>query len=224
MKINAIITGSTGMVGKGVLLECLDNPEIISVLLINRSKSDIHHPKISEIILLDFKEIQSIEAKLIGYNACFHCMGISSTFLSNDIYKYITYDLTVLLANTLVKLNQDMTFCYVSGQGTSSLENSKMNWANIKGKTENYLLALPFRNKFMFRPGIIEPLQSVKSKTKLYTFFIVLMKPFFGLFHKFFPDYVTTTEKVGRSMINSVLFGFEKTHLETRDINKLANE
>lgn len=224
MKIKAIITGTTGMVGKGVLLECLDSPEVESVLILNRSPLGMKHPKLKEIIPENFYKLATIENELKGYNACFFCLGISSAAVSAEEYHKITYDLTLHMANTLVKLNPDMCFNYVSGTGTSAKENSRMRWANVKGKTENDILKLPFKKAYMFRPGFIQPLRGIKSRTKLYKIMYVIFTPILPLFKLLFPNQITTTTKVGKAMINSVTKGYSSIYLENRDINKLAGE
>lgn len=223
MKIRAIITGSTGMVGKGVLLECLDHPDVESVLVINRNPLGMDHPKLKELIPVDFYDLSGYKEVLKGYNACFFCLGISSANVSAREYKRITYDLTLHLAGILSELNPGMCFNYVSGTGTSSTENSRMKWANVKGKTENDLLALPFRDSYMFRPGFIQPLRGIRSRTTLYRIMYIIFTPLYPLMKRLFPSFVTNTARVGKAMINSVLFGYEKKHLENRDINILAN-
>ena len=157
MKINAIITGTTGMVGEGVLYECLLHPDVESVLVINRTPCGIKHEKLKEIIHKNFLDLSSIEDQLKEYNACYFCAGISSMGKSEEQYKRITYDLTLNFANTLLRSNPDMTFCYVSGVGTDSTEKGRSMWARVKGKTENDLMKLQFKAAYMFRPGYIQP-------------------------------------------------------------------
>ena len=217
--MKVIITGSTGMVGKGVLLECLAAEEVTEVLLLNRSPIDIGHPKMKEILLRDFFDLSEIEDQMTGYDACFFCLGISSTGMKEEQYSKITYDLTLNFAQTLIKKNSDMTFIYVSGQGTSTEMNSKMMWANVKGKTENELLSLGFKNAYMFRPGLILPLKGIRSKS-WYQIFYDLMKPLYPLFMK--SKNITDTERLGKAMINITLKGSDKQHLEPVDINQLA--
>jgi uncharacterized protein YbjT (DUF2867 family) len=222
MNLKVVITGATGMVGKGVLLECLDSREVDSVLLINRRSIDMNHPKLEEIVHNDFYDLSSIENQLIGYDACFFCLGVSAYRMSEEDYSKITYDLTLHFANTLLKLNPEMTFCYVSGQGTDSTEKSRMMWANVKGKTENALLALPFKKAYMFRPGFIQPMRGIKSSTKMYNTMYAIVKPFTPVLKSLFPKSITNTDKVGKAMINCVKIGYNKTHLENKDINQLA--
>ena len=222
MNLKVVITGATGMVGKGVLLECLENQDINSVLLINRRSIEMQHDKLKEIIHSDFYDLSSIEEQLKGYDACFFCLGISAYRMSEEDYTKITYDLTLHFANTLLKLNPEMTFCYVSGQGTDGAEKSRMMWANVKGKTENAILALPFMKAFMFRPGFIQPMRGIKSSTKMYNTMYSIIKPLMPLLKFLFPKSITNTDRVGKAMINSVTKGYPKTHLDNHDINQLS--
>jgi len=222
MKIKAIITGATGMVGEGVLHECLMNPEVESVLAINRKPCGVRHSKLKEIILKDFADLSSIEDQLSGYNACYFCAGVSSVGKKEEEYKRITYDLTINLANTLVKINgehsRNIVFTYVSGVGTDSTEKGKIMWARIKGKTENDLLKLPFRDAYMFRPGYIQPVKGLKNTYKIYK----VLAPFYPLFRVMFPKYVVSLEEIGKAMINVALKGYEKKLLECNDIKNAA--
>ena len=220
-KVTAIITGSSGMVGRGVLLECLDRTEVGEVLVVNRSQTDVRHPKLKELLIDDFFNLADIEQDLGGYNACFFCLGTSAAGKSADTYYHITHDLTLNFAYILLKRNSDLTFCYVSGTGTDSQEKSRMMWARVKGKTENSLLSLPFRNAFMFRPGYIQPLRGIKSKTPAYQMIYTLFKPIYPLL-KHFSKYFTDTTSLGKAMINVVINGYEKKHLENTDINILS--
>ncbi len=218
MKLRVIITGTTGMVGKGVLLECLDHPDVAEVLIINRSTAGFNHPKLKEILHSDFYDLSPIEDELKGYNACFFCLGVSAAGMSEEKYTDVTYNLTKHFAETVI--NPEMTFIYVSGAGTDSTEKGSMMWARVKGRTENMLLDMPFKQAFMFRPGIILPMRGVKSKTALYNAAYIILRPFFPLIKKL-PS-ATDTIKVGKAMINVALHGSDKTHLENKDINKLA--
>lgn len=220
MKIKAIITGSTGMVGEGVLHECLQHPDIESVLVINRKPCGVKHKKIKEIIYKDFFDLTIIENQLAGYNACYFCAGVSSVGKKEEEYKRLTYDLTLNFANTLLKLNPDMTFCYVSGVGTDSTEKGKSMWARVKGKTENDLLKLSFKAAYMFRPGYIQPTKGLKNAYKAYKIFT----PFYTVWRTLFPKYVTTLKEIGLAMINVTLYGPDKKILECRDIVKLSNK
>ena len=214
MKIKTIITGVTGMVGEGVLHECLLHPDVESVLVINRKPCGVKHEKLKEIIHKDFLDLSSIEDQLGGHNACYFCAGVSSVGKKEDEYKRITYDLTLNLANKLVKLNPDMTFCYISGVGTDSTEKGRSMWARIKGKTENDLLKLPFKDAYMFRPGYIQPTKGLKNAYKAYKIFT----PFYPLIKLLFSKYATTLKEIGLAMISVTLYGSEKKVLECKDI------
>lgn len=218
MGLKVIITGTTGMVGKGVLLECLEHPAVSEVLIINRSSIGMQHPKLKELIHKDFYNLQPVREQLQGYDACFFCLGVSSVGMSEEAYAKPTYDLTLHFAETVI--NDDMTFIYVSGSGTDSTEKGSIMWARVKGKTENALLKMPFKAAYMFRPGVILPVKGVKSKTPLYNFFYVIMRPIFPLMSKM--NSVTDSAKVGQAMINVALHGSDKVHLENKDINELA--
>ena len=220
MKLNVIITGSTGMVGKGVLLECIDSPDVESILVINRSPVDVVHPKVKEIIHKDFFDWSGIRDQLSGYNTSFFCMGVSSAGMKEADYRRMTYDLTLGFAKVVLFLNPTMTFCYVSGAGTDSSEKGRMMWARVKGKTENDLLSLGFKAAYMFRPGYIHPMRGIKSKTRLYNTFYTFLKPLYGLLKRM-PKYVTNNVTIGKAMIAVGLKGYSKGILESIDINKI---
>jgi hypothetical protein len=219
MKI--ILFGATGMVGQGVLRECLLDPEVESVLAIGRGAIPQQHEKLHEIVLKDITDVTSVEDKLSGYDACFFCLGVSAAGMSEDDYRRVTYELTLSVAAALVKLNPAMTFIYVSGAGTDSTEHGRMMWARIKGQTENALLAMPFKAAYMFRPGYIQPLHGVRTKTKWYGTAYAIMAPLYPLLKRLFPGYVTTTEQLGRAMISVAKTGASKRVLETNDINAI---
>ena len=218
MKIKTIITGSTGMVGEGVLYQCLKHPNVESVLVINRNPCGVKHDKLKEIIHKDFFDLSQIESQLSGYNACFFCAGVSSIGKKEEEYKRITYDLTMNFAKTLLKLNPEMVFTYISGVGTDSTEKGKSMWARVKGKTENDLLKLPFKAAYMFRPGYIHPTKGLKNTYKIYK----VLAPFYPIWKILFPKYIVTLEEIGKAMINVVLKGSEKKILECVDIRKIA--
>ncbi len=220
MTIKAIITGSTGMVGEGVLHECLNHSEVEKVLVINRRPCQVQHPKLTEIIHGDFSDFSKIEGELAGYNAAFLNMGVSSIGLSEEKYHYLTYELTMALARPLARLNPDMTVCYVSGSGTDSSEKGRIMWARVKGKTENHLMELPFRQTFMFRPAFMMPTEGLKHAYKAYKY----LSPLFPAFKYIFPKYVSTLSEVGIAMINSVNKGYHKKVLEVLDIIELARQ
>jgi uncharacterized protein YbjT (DUF2867 family) len=217
--MKVLLLGATGMVGQGVLRECLLVDSVQSVLSVGRSVTGQQHQKLSELKHDDFMNLIKIEDSLSGYDACFFCLGVSSVGMSEERYRKITYDITLSVAHTLAKLNPAMTFVYVSGTGTDSTENGRVMWARVKGKTENDLLKLPFKAAYMFRPGVILPLHGVKSKTKLYQFFYNLLRPMYPILKK--NKTVTTTEQVGRAMINVAKSGYQKSFLENSDINSL---
>jgi uncharacterized protein YbjT (DUF2867 family) len=219
MYMKVLLFGATGMVGQGVLRECLLDENVQTVLAVGRSVTGQHHQKLRELKHDDFMNIGKKADAFSGYDACFFCLGVSSVGMSEDEYRKITYDLTLSVAQTLAKLNPSMTFVYVTGTGTDSSEKGRSMWARIKGKTENDLLKLPFKAAYMFRPGVILPLHGVKSKTKLYQFFYNLMGPLYPLLKKF--NSVTTTEQVGRAMIKVAQTGYYKVHLENSDINSI---
>lgn len=222
--ISVIITGSTGMVGKGVLLECLDSPLISRVLVINRHPLGINHPKLREIIHGNIYDLSSIEKELQGYDACFFCLGVSSFRMNEQDYSRVTYDLTLHVANTLIRLNPDIVFCFVSGHGTDSTEKGRVMWAGVKGKTENALLAMPFRRAYMFRPAYIHPMRGIKSRTPLYNFFIVFFKPLYPVLKLLFPRMVTTSEAIGKAMIAVATKDVAERILDPPAINRLATE
>lgn len=220
--MKVIITGSTGMVGKGVLLECLDSSKISKVLVVNRNSLDIQHPKLKEILLKDFNQVASIAHYLKGYDACFYCMGISVVGMNEKKYSDIIFNITKAFADVLITQNPKMVFNYVSGTGTDSTEKGNTMWARIKGKTENYILNLGFKDAYAFRPGAIIPERGIKSRTGWYNTIYVLMRPFFGWMKK--SKNITTTTKIGLAMINSVSYPQLLKHLENKDINTLAGK
>jgi uncharacterized protein YbjT (DUF2867 family) len=221
-KMNVVLFGATGMVGQGVLRECLLDPQVQSVLSVGRTATGQHHPKLREIIRGSLADLVSIEDQLRGYDACFFCLGISSAGMSEDDYRRVTYDLTIAVGQTLVRLNPGITFIYVSGAGTDSSEHGRSMWARVKGRTENALLRMPFKAAYMFRPGVIRPLHGIRSKTRSYRLLYIVLAPFVILVSAIAPNSITTTEKMGRAMIHAAQKGASKALLGTRDINALA--
>lgn len=217
--MNVVLFGATGMVGQGVLRECLLDPGVKSVLSIVRSATGRQHEKFREVVHGDFLDFSSIEKELAGFDACFFCLGVSSAGMDEERYHRVTYDITIAAASVLARLNPGMTFVYVSGMGTDSSEGGRIMWARIKGKTENALLRLPFKASYMFRPAGIVPLHGIRSKTRLYRVLYTLMGPLLPLLHTLLPKYVTTTEQVGRAMIKVAREGAPKRVLENSDIN-----
>jgi len=220
MKINAIITGTTGMVGEGVLMECLLHPDVEKVLVINRKPCGVIHPKLTEILHPDFLDLSPVADRLVGYNACFFCLGVSSVGMKEEVYYSATYTLTMHMAGILSEQNPEMTFCYISGAGTDSTEKGRLNWARVKGKTENDLMKLPFKSVFAFRPGFMLAAKGAKNVPGYYSAFRFLYSPLRALF----PSFVSTLKEVGIAMINSVIYGYEKSVLEVIDIVALSKK
>ncbi len=218
MKIKVIVTGATGMVGEGVLHECLRHDDVEEVLVINRKPCGVSHHKLKEIIHPDFFNFSAIEKQLTGYNACFFCLGVSSVGMKEPEYKKLTYDLTMHVAETLSRKNNDMTFCYVSGASTDSTEKGRIMWAKVKGKTENDLMKLSFKKVYNFRPGIIEPTKGLKNTLSFYKYAGWLI-PVVRLFMP-----VVTLKQIGLAMMNAVSKGYEKQILEVKDIMELSKE
>ena len=217
-----IITGASGMVGKGVLLECLDHEMIGEVLVIVRNSLGIKHSKLKELVHGDFADFSGVQDQLSGYDGCFFCLGISAAGLNEDAYRKITYDYTMALAKELFQLNPKMTFNYISGVGTDSTEKGRIMWARVKGKTENDLLNMGFEKAYMFRPGVIIPLKGIKSRTKsyqfLYDYFMWLVK----IIKFISPNSVVSTTQIGQAMVNSMVKGYDKKVLAPKDIIKCS--
>jgi hypothetical protein len=219
IKIKAIVTGVTGMVGDGVLHECLLHPQVEAVLVINRKPCGISHPKLKEIIHQDFFNFSTIENQLSGYNACFFCLGVSSVGMKKEEYYKLTYTLTMHTAKTLSTLNPDMTFCYVSGAGTDSTEKGNSHWARVKGKTENDIFGL-FKNAYAFRPGFIRPTEGLKRAHAFYKY----INWMFPIMVKFFPNTANTLREIGLAMIEVAKVGYEKKIIDPNDIRALAKK
>ena len=211
------------MVGQGVLRECLLDPDVHQILSIVRTPSGQQHSKLRELVHTNFFDYSAIESQLTGFDACFFSLGVSSAGMDEAKYTHLTYDLTLAAANTLTRLNPQITFLYVSGAGTDSTERGRIMWARVKGKTENDLLKLPFHAAYMFRPGFIQPLHGIRSKTKLYQFFYTALNPILPLLKSAFPKYITTTEELGRAMLNVAKHGYPKPILEIADIVRAAS-
>jgi hypothetical protein len=219
MKIKAIITGASGMVGEGVLHECLLHYEVESVLVVGRRTCGISHPKLKELLIESFFDLSSIESQLAGYNACYFCLGVSSVGMKEEEYVNQTYSLTIHFAQTLAKANQEMIFCYISGAGTDSSQKGNMMWARVKGKTENDLMKLPFKKVYNFRPGMIQPTKGLKNTLSLYKYF-GWSAPIFRLFA---PNSICTLKQIGIAMIHVIINGYKKQILEVKDIKALAH-
>jgi len=218
-KIRALVTGATGMVGEGVMHECLQHPDVEAVLVINRKKSGVQHPKLKEIVHADFFDLTAIEHELAGYNACYFCLGVSSVGLKADVYYKLTYTLTMHVANTLSKLNPEMTFCYISGAGTDSNEKGK-GWAAVKGKTENDLMKLSFKQVFAFRPGFIKPIKGLSNTHNYYKYINWL----FPIGRALYPNGFCTLHELSQAMINITAHGYNKKVVEGKDIILLAKK
>ncbi len=220
--MKVVLFGASGMVGQGVLRECLLDSEVESVFAVVRNASLPQHDKLREIVHQDISDLAAIEDRLSDYDACFFCLGVSSVGMKEEEYRRLTYDLTLSVAKTLAKLNPMMTFIYVSGAGTDSTERGRSMWARVKGRTENALLQMPFKAVFLFRPAYIQPLHGIRTKTRWYGAAYAVIRPLYPLWKAVFPNYVTTTECVGRAMLNVTKRGFPKPVLESRDINGMC--
>ncbi|MEY9966127.1 uncharacterized protein YbjT (DUF2867 family) [Streptacidiphilus sp. MAP12-16] len=220
--MNVILFGATGMIGQGVLRECLRDDAVQRVLVVGRTTAGVEHPKLREIVHRDLADLTAIEGEFSGYDACFFCLGVSSAGMKEEAYRRVTYDLTLAAARPLAALNPELTFVYVSGQGTDSTEQGRIMWARVKGKTENDLLGLPF-DAYMFRPGWVQPMHGITSKTRLYRAMYAVTGPLFPLLRKLAPNQITTTEQLGRAMIAVAATGASSHILASREINALAS-
>ncbi|MGZ5279514.1 MAG: NAD(P)H-binding protein [Pseudobdellovibrionaceae bacterium] len=220
--MKVIIFGATGMVGRGVLRECLNDPTVESVLSVGRSSIKTQHRKLLEIVHKDMEYYTDIASGLTGYDACFFCLGTPSPGKTEEQYSKITYDITLAAATSIYRLNPKITFIYVSAAGADSTEKGRVMWARVRGKTENALFDLPFKAVYIFRPGIIQPLHGVRSKTKAYRRFYKITKPILPVVRWFFPNLVSTTEIIGQAMINVARYGAPHKILTNKDFEKLA--
>jgi uncharacterized protein YbjT (DUF2867 family) len=219
--MKVLLFGATGMVGQGVLLECLRDERVEQVLAVGRASVGRQHAKLREVVRPDLFDLSPVRDELAGYDACFFCLGVSSAGMKEADYRRITYDLTLAVARMLAETTPDMTFVYVSGQGTDSSEHGRLMWARVKGATENALRALPLRT-YLFRPGIIQPVLGVRSKTRLYAAIYRVVGPLFPLLRRMFPRAMTTTEVLGRAMIEIAAHGAPNQVMETPDINDIG--
>ncbi len=215
-----ILTGATGMVGEGVLHECLQHPDVVEILVINRKPCGVTHLKLKEIIHQDFFDLSPVEDQLKGYDACLFCLGVSSVRMKEHAYTKMTYTLTLHVAETLVRHNPGMTFCYISGAGTNNTEKGGQMWARVKGKTENDLAKLPFRAVYNFRPGILRPTKGLKNTLSFYKY-ITWMYPFL---RAVFPRMASTLTELGLAMIEVAVRGYEKQIIQVKDIHILAKK
>jgi uncharacterized protein YbjT (DUF2867 family) len=218
MKIKVIITGATGMVGEGVLLHCLANPEVAEVLIVNRKHYDKQHPKLKELLVPDFMDLTKITDQLTGYDACFFCAGVTSVGKKEPEYTHLTYDITLNFAETVAQLNPDLVFTYVSGSHTDSTEQGSVMWARVKGRTENALFKLPYKKAYAFRPGIMKPVDGQQSLNGVYRWFMWL----YPIVNFLAPKATLTLHEVGQAMINCVVKGYPKQVLEIEDIRAAA--
>jgi uncharacterized protein YbjT (DUF2867 family) len=220
--VKILLFGATGMIGQGVLRECLLAPDVEAVLAVGRSTTGVPHEKLREVAHADLTDLAPLERELAGHDACFFCLGVSSAGMNEEEYTRVTYDLTLAVASVLARLNPQMTFVYVSGAGTDASEHGRVMWARVKGRTENALLALPFTAAFMFRPGLIQPLHGIVSRTRGYRIFYTLSRPLLSALKVVVPGGITTTELVGRAMLGVARHGAPRPILTTRDINELG--
>jgi uncharacterized protein YbjT (DUF2867 family) len=220
--VNVVLFGATGMIGAGVLLECLADARVASVLVVTRAPTGRRHPKLREIQHADFFDFRPLRADFAGCDACFFCLGISSIGMSEADYTRVTYDIAMAAAREMVAANRSMTFCFVSGLGTDSTGQGTTMWARVKGKTENALLALGFKAAYMFRPGYIQPIGDVRSKTGWVQAGYKLFAPLYPIARRLFPNKLTTTAVLGRAMIQAAEVGYPKSVLYSADFNRLA--
>ena len=219
--MNVIMFGASGMVGGGVLRECLEDPQVESILSVGRRSCGIAHPKLRELLRSDLFDLDDVKGDLTGYEACFFCLGVSSVGMSEADYRRVTLDLTIAAATVLGEVNPDLTFCYVSAQGSDSSGRGRFMWARVRGETENRLLQMPFP-AYTFRPGFIQPFKGVPSRNKSLRVLYAVLGPLFPVLNRLFQNQVTTTVRIGRAMIRAATVGCSNHVLETRDINALA--
>jgi uncharacterized protein YbjT (DUF2867 family) len=219
--MNVLLFGATGMVGDGVLHECLTDPRVTSILAVGRSPLGVAYPKLHERRRTDFFAYTDLARDLAAIDACFFCLGVSAAGMSEAEYHRQTFDLTLAAARALAAARPGATFCYVSGEGTDSSERGRTMWARVKGKTENAVLALPL-NAYMFRPGFIQPRPGARSKTRLYRAVYAVLAPLYPVLKRLAPRHVTTAANLGRAMIAAAAVGYPKRVLENLDINALA--
>ena len=219
--MRVVIFGTSGMVGQGALRECLRDLEVQQVVSVVRAPTGATHEKLREIVHKDFLDFALIENELIGLNACLYCLGVTSTATKEEDYTRITYEFTVAAARTLLKLNPGISFVFVSATGADSTERGSTMWARVKGKTENTLLAMPFRSVYVFRPAMIQPLEGIKSKTASYRIIYGLIAPFSSAARHFWPNYISTTQELGKALLVAGKRGTEKRIVEAGQIRTL---
>ena len=219
--MNVLLFGATGMIGQGVLRECLLAPDVNRVLTIGRSATGVQNAKLQDLVHADLWNYSAIEEQLRGFDACFFCLGVTSAGMSEADYTRVTYGITVAAAETLCRLNPDMTFVFVSGAGADSTEQGRLMWARVKGRTENAILRMPFKASFVFRPGAVLPMHGEKSRTTAYRVLYSVTKPLLPLLKRIMPGQIVTTEQFGRAMLIVARHGAPKRVLESADINGL---
>lgn len=222
--MRVLLFGATGMVGQGVLRECLLAPDVEQVTAIGRTPTGQQHPRLREVLAPDLSDVAALEPALAGHDACFWCLGVSAAGMTEAEYTRLTYETTMAVARALARLAPGLTFVYVSGAGTDGTQRSGAMWARVKGRTENALLALGFRGAYMFRPALIRPVHGERSRTTSYRVLYALVRPLFGVLASRFPGSVTTTERIGRAMLNAARHGAPKRILESQDIDALAGQ
>jgi uncharacterized protein YbjT (DUF2867 family) len=220
--LNVVIFGATGMVGAGALLECLDARGVQSVLVIGRHPCGVVHEKVVERVVDDLFDLGSLRDALADRDACFYCLGVSVVGTTEDAYRRTTYELTLSIARTLRDAAPRMVFLFVSAEGADSSERGRVMWARVKGQTENAVLGLGFRNAYVFRPALVQPLRGIRSRTRWYRVFYRLAGPVMPVLRRLAPQYVTTTAALGRAMIRVAADGYPAPVLRTRDINRIA--
>ena len=219
--MNVVLFGATGMVGQGVLRECLLNDAVHSVLAVGRSPTGQRHEKLREVVVPDVADLAAVESELVGLDACLFCLGVTSAGMSEAEYARLTYDLTVSVARTLLRLNPGMTFVFVSGAGTDSSEKGRVMWARVKGRAENAVLGMGFREAYAVRPAAIIPLHGITSRTRWIRIATTVLRPAFPLLRALLPNHVTTTEQLGRAMLKIAREGYPKRVIESRDIRRM---
>jgi uncharacterized protein YbjT (DUF2867 family) len=219
--MKVLIFGATGMVGQGVLLECLRDTEVEFVVTLGRTATGVRDPKLREIVHRDLLNYGGMEESLAGFDACFFCLGVASTGMKEAEYERVTYGFTMAAAEALSRVNPGMTFTYISGSGTDSTERGRVMWARVKGRTENALLRLPL-NAYAFRPGFIEPMDGIQSKTPMYRMFYNVLGPLLPVLHRAFPNRILSTREIGQAMLAVARHGYDKRILETKDMRRVV--
>ena len=220
--MKVVLFGATGMLGSGALLECLEHPDVSEVLAVGRRPTAVTHEKLTDLVHEDFLDFSAARGALAGHDACLYCLGVSSAGMSEEAYQRVTRDVTLAAAAALLEASPGIVMCFVSGAGTDSSERGRTMWARVKGETENRLRELPFRAVWLFRPGYVQPMKGVRSRTRLYSVFYSLVGPLYPVLSRLAPGLVTTTEKLGLALIRTAREGAPTTVLENREINALA--